>query len=215
MYNRNLRKPSPLKNVFKFASRKNRSTIMCESSLEFDACFHLEYSEKVVSFASQPTGIEYFDNANKKRRYTPDFAVSYQDGTSNFIEVKPVKKLLSPDFQNEFSQKINAYSEIGQTLILVTENQIRSEPTLSNYKILHRYASFQCSYDLQIAVSAELSKSQPLNILQLASHLDSTTKSLLPICAMMLARKELETDFSAAKFLELPLMSLGAKSNVS
>lgn len=37
MYIRNLRKLSPNKNVFKFASAKASETIMCESTLEFDA----------------------------------------------------------------------------------------------------------------------------------------------------------------------------------
>jgi len=59
MYNRNLRKPSPNKNIFKFASKKNHHIILCESALEFDACFHLEFSPSIVTFESQPTGIEY------------------------------------------------------------------------------------------------------------------------------------------------------------
>ena len=37
MYIRNLRKPSPNKNVFKFASAKINNVIMCESTLEFNA----------------------------------------------------------------------------------------------------------------------------------------------------------------------------------
>ena len=41
MYIRNLRKPSPNKNVFKFASAKVSNVIMCESTLEFDACFQV------------------------------------------------------------------------------------------------------------------------------------------------------------------------------
>ncbi len=57
MYIRNLRKPSPSKNIYKFASRKNHSTIMCESGLEFDAYFHLEFSPSIASFESQPTRI--------------------------------------------------------------------------------------------------------------------------------------------------------------
>lgn len=47
MYNRNLRKPHPNKNIFKFSSAKNSSVVMCESTLEFDACFHLEYSPSI------------------------------------------------------------------------------------------------------------------------------------------------------------------------
>ncbi len=205
MYNRNLRKPSPVKNVFKFASRKNRSTIMCESSLEFDACFHLEYSEKVVSFASQPTGIEYFDNSNKKRRYTPDFTVSYKDETSNFIEVKPAKKLLSPDFKNDFCQKLNAYKEIGETLILVTENQIRSEPALTNYKILHRYASFLGDSELQAEIKKRLHETKDLSVARLASLLNLEEQNLIPVCAMMLAKGYLTADLQASKFTELTL----------
>ncbi len=54
MYIRNLRKPSPNKNVFKFASAKVSETIMCESTLEFDACFHHEYNETIATFGSQP-----------------------------------------------------------------------------------------------------------------------------------------------------------------
>ena len=46
MYIRNLRKPSPNKNVFKFASTKISDVIMCESTLEFDACFHHEYKDE-------------------------------------------------------------------------------------------------------------------------------------------------------------------------
>jgi len=88
MYIRNLRKPSPSKNIYKFASRKNRSTIMCESGLEFDACFHLEFSPSIAAFESQPKGIEYLVDG-KVRRYTPDFKIVKTTGEIEYIEVKP------------------------------------------------------------------------------------------------------------------------------
>jgi hypothetical protein len=59
MYVRNLRKPSPNKNVYKFVSSKNRCSVMCESSLEYDCCYHLEYSDDVVRYESQPKGYRF------------------------------------------------------------------------------------------------------------------------------------------------------------
>jgi hypothetical protein len=56
---RNLRKPSPNKNVFKFASTKVSDAIMYESRLEFDACFHHEYNDEIESYGSQPEGLKY------------------------------------------------------------------------------------------------------------------------------------------------------------
>lgn len=72
MYVRNLRKPSATKNVYKFASSKNRGVILCESSLERDCCYHLEYSKDVISFQSQPEGF-YYSSGNKRCLYTPGF----------------------------------------------------------------------------------------------------------------------------------------------
>ena len=45
MYKRKL-KHSRVKNLHKFASQKNKSTCLVESSLEFDACFHFEFIAK-------------------------------------------------------------------------------------------------------------------------------------------------------------------------
>lgn len=55
MYRRWL-KHSPVKNIFRFASVKMSVGIAVESSLEFDTCFHLEYSREIASFEAQPEG---------------------------------------------------------------------------------------------------------------------------------------------------------------
>jgi len=57
MYRRNL-KHSRVKNLFKFASLKMDSIMTVESALEFDRCFHFEYSPDVISFeAHRPSGM--------------------------------------------------------------------------------------------------------------------------------------------------------------
>lgn len=139
MYLRSLRKPSPNKNVFKFASTKVSDTIMCESSLEFDACFHHEYNNSIKVFGSQPEGFYYhFDG--KKLPYTPDTIVHYIDGTVKFHEYKPYSKTFDPIFRGKFIAKKAAAQALGADLILVTERQIRVNPILNNLKILHRYS---------------------------------------------------------------------------
>ncbi len=49
MYRRHL-KHSRVKNLFKFVSAKMNTVFTVESSLEFDTCFHLEYSPAVTEF---------------------------------------------------------------------------------------------------------------------------------------------------------------------
>ncbi|KPW01844.1 TnsA endonuclease N-terminal domain-containing protein [Pseudoalteromonas sp. P1-11] len=139
MYIRNLRKPSPNKNVFKFASTKVSSVIMCESSLEFDACFHHEYNDLIESFGSQPEGFKY-EFMGKSLPYTPDALISYTDKTQKYHEYKPYSKIASPLFRAEFAAKRAASLKLGIDLVLVTDRQIRVNPILNNLKLLHRYS---------------------------------------------------------------------------
>lgn len=96
---------SRVKNIFKFASSKMGTVYRVESALEFDTCFHLEYSPKIKSFEAQPFGFKY-DFGEKSLPYTPDFRA-------------------------RFIQRKIAAEKLGVGLILVTEEQIRVNP---NYK---------------------------------------------------------------------------------
>lgn len=69
MYNRNLRKLNPNKNVYKFISVKNKTSIMCESGLEYDTCFLFEYNVNIVSYQSQLSGFEYPFEENPLKVY--------------------------------------------------------------------------------------------------------------------------------------------------
>ncbi|MBD1554825.1 MULTISPECIES: TnsA endonuclease N-terminal domain-containing protein [Pseudomonas] len=71
--------------VTKFASRKNRSVVVCESLLEAAFCLELERRNDVVSYAAHPFTLE-FNGTNF--RYTPDFLVSFSNGSQRLIEVK-------------------------------------------------------------------------------------------------------------------------------
>jgi hypothetical protein len=141
MYRRNL-KHSRVNNIFKFASQKMKTVFTVESFLEFDTCFHFEYSPDVLSFEAQPLGFKYqFDE--KECAYTPDFLVVDKKHGERFIEVKPLDKTINKEFRLRFAAKQQQSLILGKPLILVTEQQIRINPILNNLKLLHRYSGFQ------------------------------------------------------------------------
>lgn len=72
----------------KFASRKNRRMVRCESLLEKNFLYLAEFARNVVSFDEQPTSISYRLNG-KALRYTPDFVLRWRDGSHWYVEVKP------------------------------------------------------------------------------------------------------------------------------
>ena len=107
-----------------------------ESALEFDACFHLEYSHDITSYEAQPEGFIYEFN-ERPCPYTPDFRVVDECGNAYFIEVKPSDRVAEPDFLQRFPIKQQKAIELRSPLKLVTERQIRVDPILGNLKLLH------------------------------------------------------------------------------
>lgn len=140
MYKRNL-KHSRVKNLYKFVSAKMNRVFIVEGSLEFDTCFHLEYSPHIHSYEAQPVGFVY-QCFNRDCPYTPDFKI-IERGITKYIEVKPWEKTLKEDFQLRFPAKQQKAGELGIPLVLITEKQIRVNPVLNNLKLLHRYSGFQ------------------------------------------------------------------------
>lgn len=148
MYRRNLRH-SRIKNIFKFVSSKMNKVLTVESRLEFDTCFHLEYSPDISFIEAQPEGFIY-PFQDKHLPYTPDFLI-VDKGERKLIEVKPFKKTQSPEFQQRFSAKKAQAENFDIPLILVTEKQIRVNPILNNLKLLHRYSGFQSFTPLHLS----------------------------------------------------------------
>ncbi|MDP5033105.1 Tn7 transposase TnsA N-terminal domain-containing protein [Paraglaciecola sp.] len=139
MYKRKLTK-SAINNIHRFASFKNNSFVEVESTLEFEACFHFEFSKKITRFESQPIGYEY-KLGGKVRRYTPDFLIQFSSGELMYYEIKPFNKTVGEEFLGEFQAKQLEAKHRGIKLGLITDREIRINPLLNNLKILHRYAS--------------------------------------------------------------------------
>jgi len=173
MYIRNLRKPSPNKNVFKFASTKIGNAIMCESTIEFDACFHHEYNDAIISYGTQPEGFKY-EFRGKSLPYTPDTLVLYADNIEKYHEYKPYNQISNPIFREKFAAKKEASLRLGRDLILVTDRQIRVNPILNNLKLLHRYSGVYGINNIQHELLNIIRKSGSIKLNDASSQLGLT-----------------------------------------
>ncbi|WP_448565923.1 Tn7 transposase TnsA N-terminal domain-containing protein [Thalassotalea ganghwensis] len=181
------------KNVYKFASSKVGSVIMCESSIEFDACFHHEYNDNVEYFESQPMGFHYQVN-NKWNPYTPDALVRYKSGKCKLIEYKPYSKTQDLEFQHEFNAKKANAATLGYELILVTEQQIRVNPILHNLKLLHRYSGSTRITDIQSSILEFIQKSGKIAISDIDTNFSLTTGEIKASIYLLLAKGIVKAD---------------------
>jgi putative transposase len=177
MYRRKLGH-SRVKNIFKFVSTKMNIVFKVESALEFDTCFHLEYSPDILSFEAQPSGFFYeFDG--KSCPYTPDFKINHRIHGVRFLEIKPFVKSNRVEFIERFKVK-RSQAEINNIpLILVTEHQIRKNQTLINYKLLQRYANNQTLSDIQINLLTELKRVKKASVQYLMDFLHLSREDIL------------------------------------
>ncbi len=198
MYRRNL-KYSRVKNLYKFASQKMNTVFTVESSLEFDTCFHLEYTSKIVQFEAQPVGYKY-QFEDKTLPYTPDFKMIDVDNVETFVEVKPLCKTSDLDFKARFKQKQAAALELGTSLVLITENQIRVNPVLNNLKLLHRYSGLQEFSPLQLKLLTLVRSNGFLTVLQISEHLYLSLSELMASVIGLISHGALLTDLSKGNF---------------
>lgn len=205
MYIRNLRKASPVKNVYKFASVKMNDTIMCEGSLEYDACFHHEYNEDVLSFVSQPEGF-YYQLDGKSLPYTPDALIHYKDGMSQYLEYKPKRKTLNSDFKVRFTARREAAKKLGIELVLVTEAQIRVFPYLDNLILLHRYTGIQSQTPVQERILSSICTAQKKPLSQIAVQHNLPVGEARANVFSLLTRGWLKADLENENLMEDPLV---------
>jgi len=194
MYRRHL-KHSRVKNLFKFVSAKMNTVFTVESSLEFDTCFHLEYSPAVKAFEAQPEGF-YYAFEGRDCPYTPDFRVVDQQGNASLIEVKPSDKVADPDFLQRFPIKQQKAFELSSPLKLVTERQIRIDPILGNLKLLHRYSGFQSFTPLHIQLLGLVRQLGRVSLSKLSDSTGAPTEDIFATALSLIARGLIHSDLT-------------------
>lgn len=121
-----------------FPSRKMGRMIAWESLLERDAILRFEFSAGVIRYEEQPANI-YYEHEGKTRHYIPDFELILKDGVIMHIEVKPHKKLVQSDNKSKYAAITKHYADIGVAFRILTEREIRVEPSISNLQRLARH----------------------------------------------------------------------------
>lgn len=164
-----------------------------ESDLEFDACFHFEFSKQVITFEAQPIGFEYHFEG-EKHRYTPDFAVLYCDTYETFYEIKPKHIAQSDDFIKMFLCQKEHARKIGKDLHVLTEDEIQIYPLLDNLKIIHRYACDASLNPLQRNILTLFKKYGELRIEQVVQLSTAHSSKSLPAMYDLVAKQLLKLD---------------------
>ncbi|WP_175488787.1 TnsA endonuclease N-terminal domain-containing protein [Modicisalibacter muralis] len=169
-----------------------------ESSLEFDVCFHFEYTSSISSYEAQPEGF-YYSFQGKQRPYTPDFLVIDKVYGSKFIEIKFYSELEDEEFREKFRCRQKSALDHGLPLLLVTDEKIRITPVLSNLKLLHRYSGLKSLTPLHLTMLDIVRKSGKVRVRDLAQETGQPSSLVLSSVISWLAVGEINSDLSAAK----------------
>jgi len=155
--------------ILKFASYKNKRTVWCESQLEGDYPYWLEFDRDVDGYEREPFRIYYFRDG-KEHYYTPDFQVRRKNKTQ-IVEVKYEEEAETEECQRLFTIASDACDRMGYEFLVVTEKDIRIKPKLNNLKILYRYARVNFDSEMLYHVKDYFSVRDRLVLREAESHL--------------------------------------------
>jgi hypothetical protein len=133
---RNVITPSGIKIRGVFPSRKNGRSVHYEGLLEKDAILLFELSPLIVSYREQPVKVVYSD-ANKLRKYTPDFEITLLSNKTILTEVKTIRSLSFSEVKHKFDCIKSHFEREQLEFDILTDKYIRHEPRLSNLKYIY------------------------------------------------------------------------------
>ena len=153
---RKLLKGKRSKRITMFASRKNGFSMPCESSLEKQYCYHLEFDEAIKSYRTQ--GIQFEIDGFK---YTPDFILLTHLNTFKVVEIKPQGSLKDKELAFRLSRVKAHFEQRKIAFEIVTDEFTNRQPVISNYMYLYR------------AAKLPFTKNETERAFELISNLDS------------------------------------------
>lgn len=199
MYSRKKQKSSPIMNRYKFASQKMGMTYTVDEQYEFDLCFLLEYSDDVIAYEAQPDGFYYHFNG-RRCTYTPDFLVHYKSAGKQFIEVKPSKNKNNANFRARFAAKQEVARSLGIPLILVTDQQIRQEPRLNNYQLVHRCSPVQSLTYIHHEILELVQRFRCLSIASIMNQVQYCRDEIMSAVLLLIFNKKVTADLTHSSF---------------
>jgi hypothetical protein len=104
----------------KFFSEKNQRHVKCESLLEMRTLRYFEIETEVCSYSEQPIQLTIRLNG-RRRRYTPDFLVTWRNDKPWLVEVKPSELVETPEMRVKLAAAKDASERIGHRFVVLTE----------------------------------------------------------------------------------------------
>ncbi|HDS1776880.1 TPA: transposase [Pseudomonas putida] len=140
-----------------FPSKKNRKSVVCQTSLEADFCLLLEHSNQVMMYRTQPYVIHFYEGSCS---YTPDVVARLADGREVIYEVKSTRLSNASRWIRRRCLLEFLMSKNGLIFEFISESQIRGSTSISSLRQLYHLALYGHPY-ARSTVPAELQK-QPM-----------------------------------------------------
>ena len=135
----------PKQNIGNFSSCKMETSFRYNSLLQKDFMYWLEFDSDVLSYNAPAITVNY-RSSGREKSYTPDFQVVRRQ-KKQVIEVKSQKTVETEKYDRLYQMLSGMYDETGWEFVVLTETKIRTEPLLSNIKLLYGYARENFSTD--------------------------------------------------------------------
>lgn len=189
-----------------FDSLKTGDTHMCESTVETDFCYWLEFDPVVKSYEAQPVKIFFQNDKGRKTKYVPDFHVNYtKEGEtekgckSTLFEIKERWEL--EELKEELVPKFRAaelYCQDKESKFEIRDDYSIRTPRLKAYKFLYRYLSKESVPQVKIDLMNIARRLETFKVQELIDSVEGNEllkgQSLSNIWHLV-ATKQLQTDW--------------------
>jgi hypothetical protein len=181
--------------TFRLASGKIKGTGEAESRLEAEAYRMFDFDRTVASYETQPFTVNYETDGRTISTY-PDAELKLVDGWFEIVQIKMQKTYEKHLRENaRFRAEREVFERLGWSYRVLTENDIRAEPQLSNLKLLRHYRNRPVSPEIVQGVIATVRKNPNATIRSVAEAFRAGGMHVVDLYALV-ARHEIRADLS-------------------
>ena len=128
-----------------FISCKMNTSVWYKSVLQRDFMYWLEFDPDVVLYTTSTEPLKYYDKGIEKLYY-PDFQI-IRHQKKQIVDLKFQKAIKSKQYRQLYPLLCEVCKDAEWEYTALTELQVKQEPTISNIKLLYRYAREDFSID--------------------------------------------------------------------
>jgi hypothetical protein len=127
-------------NTWGSTTNQQNETVQFESGLAKELLVMLLRKPGVVRVVSEPVVITFLDTNGKKRTYTPDYKVIYDDGKIEIHEFSMSHARLRSEIQERELGAVKHFGDMGWAYIVHTEYDLPSPTEYANLRAIRKFA---------------------------------------------------------------------------